>query len=128
MDYSFVLATSILPEADPQNLKLEAACAQLAQQYFKAEGPARIKDFAWWAGINVTDAIKGAGEVKPKLVPIPVEATRDEYLIGEADLDAFLSFEPQESSVNFIPYRDTYLKGQREVVDRFVPSEHADKP
>src|SRR5256885_8962486 len=33
MDYSFVLTSSILPEADPQNLRLEAACMQLAQQY-----------------------------------------------------------------------------------------------
>jgi hypothetical protein len=105
---------------------MEEACAQLAAQYFRAESPARVRDFAW-AGINVTDAIKGAGEVKPKLVPISVEGTTDEYLIVRR-LDAFLSFEPQEPAVNFIPYRDTYLKGQREVVDRFVPSEHADKP
>jgi len=127
-EYSLGLTSSALPNADPFNLRMEDACAQLATQYFRAEAPARVRDFAWWAGINVTDAIKGAGEVKPKLVPIQVEDTKDEYLIGEADLDAFLSFEPQESALNFIPYRDTYLKGQREVVDRFVPSEHADKP
>ena len=128
MDYSFVLASSILPDADPQNLRMEAACAQLAQQYFKAEAPARIKDFAWWAGINVTDAIRGAGEVKPKLIPIQVEGTPDEFLISESDLDEFFSFEPQEFAINFIPYRDTYLKGQREIVNRFVSSEHGDKP
>ena len=127
-EYSLALTSSVLPNADPFNLRMEEACAQLAAQYFRAESPARVRDFAWWAGINVTDAIKGVGEVKPKLVPISVEGTKDEYLIGEADLDAFLSFEPQEPAVNFIPYRDTYLKGQREVVDRFVPSEHADKP
>ncbi len=127
-EYSLALMASILPQADPFNLRMEEACAQLATQYFRAEAPARIRDFAWWAGINVTDAIKGAAEVKPKLIPIAVEGTKDEYLIGEADLEDFLAFEPQESAINFIPYRDTYLKGQREVVDRFVPSEHADKP
>jgi hypothetical protein len=128
MDYSFVLASSVLPEADPQNLRLEVACAQLAEQYFKAEAPARIKDFAWWAGINVTDAIRGAGEIKPKLVPIPVEGTTDEFLMNESDLDEFFDFEPQEFAISFIPYRDTYLKGQREIVNRFVSAEHADKP
>jgi hypothetical protein len=128
MDYSFVLASSVLPEADPQNLRLEVACAQLAEQYFKAEAPARIKDFAWWAGINVTDAIRGAGEIKPKLVPIPVEGTTDEFLMNESDLDEFFAFEPQEFAISFIPYRDTYLKGQREIVNRFVSAEHADKP
>jgi hypothetical protein len=127
-EYSYVLTSSLLPEADPFNLRMEEACTQLAAQYFRAEGPARAKDFAWWAGINVTDAIKGAGEVKPRLVPLLVEDTKDEFLISEPDLDALLGFKPAESAVNLIPYRDTYLKGQREVVNRFVPAEHADKP
>lgn len=127
-EYSLVLTSSVLPQVDPFNLRMEDACAQLATQYFRAESPARIRDFAWWAGINVTDAIKAAGEVKPKLVPIAIEGTNDEFLIRESDLEEFLAFESREQAVNFIPYRDTYLKGQREVVDRFVPSRHADKP
>src|SRR5437870_10168580 len=117
MDYSFVLTANILPEADPLNFRLEEACAHLADQYFRAEAPARVKDFAWWAGINVTDAIRGAGEIKPKLTPVSVEGTVDEFLISESELEEFLAFTPQESSVNLIPYRDTYLKRQREVVD-----------
>jgi Winged helix DNA-binding domain len=127
-EYAFALTSNVLPEADPFNLRMEEACTQLATQYFRAEAPARVKDFAWWAGINVTDAIKGAAEVKPLLVPIPVEGTKDEFLISEADVDAFVGFKPTEAAINFIPYRDTYLKGQREVVDRFVPAEHGDKP
>jgi hypothetical protein len=127
-EYSYVLTSAILPEADPFNLRMEEACTQLAAQYFRAEAPARVRDFAWWAGINVTDAMRGAAEVKPKLVPIAVEGTKDEFLISEPDVDALMSFKPPENAVNFIPYRDTYLKGQREVVNRFVPNEHADKP
>ena len=127
-EYAFVLTSSLLPDSDPFNLRMEEACAQLAAQYFRAEAPARVKDFAWWAGINVTDAIKGASEVKPKLVAVAVEGTKDEFLISESDVDAFMSFKVPEGAVNFIPYRDTYLKGQREVVNRFVPAEHADKP
>lgn len=126
--YSYVLLSDLLPEVDPFEMRNEEAFAKLAAQYFKAESPARIKDFAWWAGINVTDAMKGAAEVKPKLVPIAVEGTRDEYLISEADTDDLYSFAGDESALNFIPYRDTYLKGQREIVDRFVSSQHADKP
>ena len=126
--YSYVLLSDLLPDVDPFEMRNEEAFRVLAAQYFKAEAPARIKDFAWWAGINVTDAIKGAGEVKPKLIPIAVEGTRDEYLMSEADLEEFHSFEAEDSAPNFIPYRDTYLKGQREIVDRFVSSQHADKP
>jgi winged helix DNA-binding protein len=126
--YSLVLTANVLPEADPFNLRMEEACAQLAAQYFRAEAPARVKDFAWWAGINVTDAIRGAAEIKPQLVAIPVEGTKDEFLLSESDLDDFLAFKLPEAAISFIPYRDTFLKGQREIVDRFVPAEHADKP
>src|SRR3989454_9064275 len=83
--YSLVLTSSLLPEADPFSLRIEEASAQLATQYFRAEAPARVKDFAWWAGINVTDAIRAAAEVKPRLVPIAVEGTKDEFLISETD-------------------------------------------
>jgi len=127
-DYSFALTANVLPEADPLNLRFEEACTRLATQYFKAEGPARIKDFAWWSGINVTDAIKAADEVKPRLVPIQVEGTKDEFLISEPEIDDFIGFNPHADAVNFLPYRDTFLKGQREIVDRFVPAQHADKP
>ena len=127
-DYAFVLTSNVLPEADPYGLRMEAACAQLAAQYYKAEAPARARDFAWWAGINVTDAIRAAGELKPKLVPISVEGTKDEFLASEAEIDEFYAFTAPEAAVNLIPYRDNYLKGQREVVNRFVPAKHGDKP
>jgi hypothetical protein len=127
-DYSYTLTSELLPEVDPFSMRNEEACARLAAQYFKAEAPARVRDFAWWAGINVTDAIRGADEVKPKLVPIAVEGTKDEYLISESDLDQLYASAVQESSISLIPYRDTFLKGQREIVNRFLRAEHADKP
>ncbi len=127
-DYSYILLSELLPEVDPFAMRNEEACVKLAAQYFRSEAPARVRDFAWWAGINVTDAIKGAEDVKPKLVPIAVEGIKDEFLIGEADLDDFYAHTPEDSGINLIPYRDPYLKGQREIVDRFLRMEHADKP
>jgi len=127
-EYSHILLSDLLPEVDPFAMRSQEAAMKLAAQYFRAESPARARDFAWWAGINVTDAIKGIEDVKPKLVPIAVEGTKDEYLIPETDVDEFHRFSPDENSFNLIPYRDTYLKGQREIVDRFLRMEHADKP
>jgi hypothetical protein len=127
-DYSYALLSSILPEVDPFEMRSQEACMRLAVQYFKSEAPARVRDFAWWAGVNVTDAIKAVAEAKPKLTPVAVEGSKEEYLIAEDDLDALYSFSADDSVLTFIPYRDTYLKGQREIVDRFVPSAHADKP
>jgi len=127
-DYSFILLSDLLPEVDPFEMRSHEAWTRLAVQYFKAESPARAKDYAWWAGINVTDAIKGIDEAKPKLVTIAVEGTKDEYLIPETDIEEFYKFNAEDSPFNLIPYRDTYLKGQREIVDRFIRMEHADKP
>ena len=127
-EYSYILLSQLLPDVDPFAMRNNEAWARLAAQYFKAESPARSKDFAWWAGINVTDAIKGIEEVKPKLVAVAIEGSKDEYLIPEPDVDEFHKFSPEDSPSNLIPYRDTYLKGQREIVDRFLGVEHADKP
>ena len=127
-EYSYILLSQLLPDVDPFAMRNNEAWARLAAQYFKAESPARARDFAWWAGINVTDAIKGIEEVKPKLVAVAIEGSKDEYLIPEPDVDEFYRFSPEDSPSNLIPYRDTYLKGQREIVDRFLGVEHADKP
>ena len=128
-EYSFALVSGVLPEVDLFEFKTERANAELAQHYFAVEGPARIRDFAWWAGINVTEAMRAAEEVRPRLVPVPVAGSRDKFLIGETLVDEFRDFRPSgEPSVNLIPYRDTYLKGQREIVGRFVRQEHFDRP
>lgn len=36
-------------------------------RYFTAHGPASIQDFAWWAGITLTEARVGLEEVKHQL-------------------------------------------------------------
>jgi hypothetical protein len=127
-DYSYILLSDLLPDVDPFAMRNEEACMRLAKLYFRAEAPARVRDFAWWAGINVTEAMKGVEELKPRLVPVSVEGTKDEYFINESDIEDLYSFTPDETAVNFIPYRDTFLKGQREIVDRFLEPEHGDKP
>src|SRR5688572_30840188 len=103
-EYSYILLSQLLPEVDPFAMRNDEAWTRLASQYFRAEAPARARDFAWWAGINVTDAIKGIEEAKPKLVPIVMEGSKDEYLLPEPDVDEFYSFSPEDSPSNLIPY------------------------
>ncbi len=40
----------------PRKLPRAEALAELALRYFISHGPATIHDFAWWAGLTVTDA------------------------------------------------------------------------
>jgi hypothetical protein len=127
--HSYALLSNFLPEVDPFELKPERANAKLAELYFQAEGPARIKDFAWWSGLHVTEAMRAAEDVKPKLMPVSIEGTKDEFLMSESDLDKLVRFKPPATpSINLIPFRDVYLKGQREVVSRFLRPEHSEKP
>lgn len=128
-EYCFALVSEVLPELEAFEIGNERANAQLAALYFAAEGPARIRDFAWWAGIHVTEAIRSADEIEPRLARLEVEGSQEEFLIPAADLEAFRNFSPPpKTAVNLIPYRDTYLKGQREIVNRFVRDEHFEKP
>ena len=51
---TFVLFDEWLPVA--KKLGREAALAELAHRYFTGHGPATLADFAWWSGLNVSDA------------------------------------------------------------------------
>jgi hypothetical protein len=128
-EYSFALLSDLLPDTDLFSLKPEHANVELAAEYFLREGPARVRDFAWWAGIHVTEAMRALEEVSPSVVSVRVQGSRDPFFMSSSLVEEFRDFSPPQSPVvNFIPYRDIYLKGQREVVDRFVPSRHYDKP
>lgn len=40
-------------------LSKEDAIAELVKRYFQSHGPALLKDFAWWSGLTVKDALYG---------------------------------------------------------------------
>ena len=52
---------ALLDERAPAGRELDrpAALAELAARYFRGHGPARLRDFAWWSGLAVTDARAG---------------------------------------------------------------------
>jgi hypothetical protein len=52
---------ALLEERVPnlKQLDREEALATLAKRYFISRGPATVKDFAWWSGLNISDAKRG---------------------------------------------------------------------
>lgn len=44
---------------NPRTLSREEGLHELAFTYFKSHGPATLKDFQWWSGLNQTDCKKG---------------------------------------------------------------------
>lgn len=77
----------------------------LATEYLRAFGPARIKDFAWWAGSTQTRA-------KEALAGAEVADVGGGMLIRAEDRDAFESIEPLDpDAVALLPKWDMYTMG-----------------
>ena len=53
----------------------EEALAELAWRYFSTRGPATVRDFSWWAGLNSADARAGLESARPRLVSHDVDET-----------------------------------------------------
>lgn len=54
---TFVLLDEWVP--NPRRLAGDEAVAELTRRYFTSHGPATAADFAWWSGLNNTDAKRG---------------------------------------------------------------------
>ena len=48
-------------------LERDIALGTLARRYFTSHGPATVYDFAWWAGLTITDARAGLEDAKSML-------------------------------------------------------------
>jgi hypothetical protein len=50
-----------------RTLERDEALGELARRYFTSHGPASVADFAWWAGLKISDARAGLESVKSEL-------------------------------------------------------------
>ncbi len=58
---------TLLDRRAPKSRKLDrhAAIEELARRYFQSRSPATAADFAWWAGLSLSDARSGLEAVQP---------------------------------------------------------------
>ncbi|MDE1851392.1 MAG: AlkZ family DNA glycosylase [Candidatus Micrarchaeota archaeon] len=108
---TFALMDEWLPKQ--KGMERDDALKELARRYFSSHGPATVKDYVWWSGLKVSEAMEGIGkasgdikteEVKgvtyyfPKKMPRQNGNTRnahllpafDEYLVSYSDRSAML--------------------------------------
>ena len=69
---TFVLLDEFAPNS--RTLPRGEALAELAGRYFASHGPATVRDFAWWAGLTLTDARAGLAAVNG-LSSISIDST-----------------------------------------------------
>ena len=98
----------------------DAALAWLASEYLRAFGPARVADFAWWAGISRWAATVALSK--------SVTVEHDGLLLLEADVEAFEACKPLEpDAIDVLPKWDTLTMGyapdgrQRFIDDEYLP-------
>lgn len=95
-------------------LKSEQALAELALRYYRSHGPARVEDFAWWAGLTLTEARAGHQAVKGKLAEMKVDGESFWMAPGLA------KFRTPPPDVFMLPGFDEYVIGyedRRIVID-----------
>jgi Winged helix DNA-binding domain len=82
----------------------DEALAWLAGEYLRAFGPARQKDFQWWAGVS-------AGRAKAALAAHDTEELDGGLLIRKQDVTAFERAKAPTGAVDLLPKWDAYTMG-----------------
>ncbi len=100
-------------------IDVQKAQSRLAKKYLLAFGPARIKDFQWWAGITLTKARAAFSTIDT----IDLGAG---LLLLKEDQKAFENFKiTQKDSIDILPQWDSYTMGYApDGRERFVSSDN----
>jgi len=118
---TFVLLDEWVPGG--RKLNHEEALAELTLRYFRGHGPATERDFAWWAGLKISDARLGLELVVRQLVSIRVG--EEQYWMKEDSL----SPGKKAAGTYLLPGFDEYILGytdrgaavEPEFADRIAP-------
>lgn len=85
----------------PRRIERDEALSEFASRYFASHGPATVRDFAWWAGITLSDARRGVAAATG---------------LQERDFDGVAHYfaegiEPARHGVHALPGFDEYMLG-----------------
>ena len=103
---TFVLLDEWVP--DSRELSREESLAELARRYFASHGPATVHDFAWWAGLTVTEARSGLEAAIPGLTPVRMAGKE----CWTTDAPGHIAYD--ESGAHLLPGFDEYLLGYKD--------------
>jgi len=99
--FTYALFDERVPPTPPRDR--EDALAELAGRYFTSHGPATAHDFAWWSGLTVTDARRGAELTGPSLISFSVDGKTYWSAATTAGMG------PAGLTVHLLPVYDEYL-------------------
>ncbi|OMD37225.1 winged helix DNA-binding domain-containing protein [Paenibacillus odorifer] len=91
-----------------RELSYEGALQELALRYFTARGLATVQDFAWWAGITLTDARRGLESVNNELQSEDINGS-EYWMTSHRPAPA-----DEDSGVYLLPGFDEYILGYKD--------------
>lgn len=100
--------------AHSRRLEGDEALAELAARYFRAHGPATVRDLAWWSSMTLADARRGLELARPTLAEFELDG---ETLFHDPAL------EPAPPGVLAVPGFDELVLGYQDR-SRCVAPEH----
>jgi Winged helix DNA-binding domain len=98
------VATECWAPGSLETVDAEAALAELAGDYLRAYGPARVVDFAWWTGVAKGAAARAIGIHKT----VDIGAG---LLLAAGDEPAFTAVKSTHGTVDLLPKWDPYTMG-----------------
>lgn len=101
----------------------QTARMELLRRYLASYGPARLQDFAYWAGNYVREVRPVFDDLEAEILQVELEDHGDDYYILERDLEA-LQTPPDAPAFCLAPKFDPLMLAHKES-HRFVPKEHS---
>ncbi len=95
----------------PRRLEGNEALRELVIRYFTGQGPATIRDLAWWSKVTLADARRGLELARPELTEL--ECAGVAYWASTRELD-LASGVRRSSVVHALPGFDEYLLGYQD--------------
>lgn len=99
-EQTYTLLAELLPPQPPKS-EAEILC-DLATYYFESRGPARLKDFSWWAGLKQKPAKQALASISKILQTIELEGETYYQCSDQPELQA-------DESVYFLPAYDEFI-------------------
>ena len=119
---TFTLLDEWVPNA--RQLDDDEALATLARRYYRSHGPATERDFAWWSGLTLTEARRGAALAGNDLTRMVIDG--QPYWEGAAPLPSAETSADHDASVLLLPQYDEYTVAYRDRSAALHPAFPAD--
>lgn len=117
-EQTFVLMEKWVP--NPTKLSSDEALVELARRYFTSHAPTTLQDFAWWAGLPMSEAKKGLEGIRPEMVLERI-GKREFWMPTAAP-----TTHPDTDAMLLLCGFDEYLLGYQKR-EEVLPNEHVEK-